>query len=276
MPEQVDRSVSPPTPAVPSGQNGSASAPEAGLTAAKSDPKQGPSRYEQRVEQLVREKYEMKSQLDQAMSRIAALEQTSRPSEPTRPPDQPITSVTQLADQTLLDIVRKGSESSADAFNVAYTELQRRAIEKAQAGASKQSQQLIDLERERLNVRSQITQTFKNPWDKAGELYQLADRYYGHFLADAKQKFGDEAGKRFVENQPNIEMRCFELAERELNAGLLNQLPDLQRKADRLKQIEALESGIGAPIQRDDAFRDALKRRDRRSVFRNLPSNRDL
>lgn len=276
MPEIPDRSLSTPAPAPQGVTNGAAPAVEKPADSSK-PPKQGPSPYEQRIEQLVREKYEMKSKFEQASARLEALAseveslKSSRAVEP-RPNGHLPTSVQEYPDQDLHQIIAKGAEANPDGFVLAIQELQRRAAVNATKGVSEQTQRQIQLEAERQQVKSQVVNTFgQQAWRTDTDLYQKADSIYGQMIAEAQQKFGREQGLAYIQSMPSLQMRCFELADRELRARELEELPELRRRAERLKQVEALQSGIGAPVQRDQAFQDALKRRDRRAIFENLP-----
>ena len=268
MPE-VDRSVSGPTQPVP---------PANGPVPAD---KQVPSKpdsngRDSRIDQLTREKYEYKAQADQAIAqlraqeaRIAALEQV-KGAEEIRSREAKPQSIQDLGDDALRQMVAD-RELNPEAVSIALGELDRRSMAKATESASRQAQHMIELEREKRSVERSVERRFgEAAWDPNNELYQRADQIYGKMLAEAERKFGRGQGEKILSTMPSIQERCFELADREIRAKDLDELPLLRRELEQRKLQDGLLAGASRHVERSEAVKAAIARKDRKGVFANL------
>jgi hypothetical protein len=276
MPE-IDRSVSPPAQPGSPGPTGGAS-PSAPAAGEKPSKPASPGR-DERIDQLTREKYEYKMKWEQASARLEDLagevqalkEQVTAAPRPASTSNGTPSSLADLADADLDRVIQQGSNENPEAFALAIRELQRRTAEQAMKGASKHTEQQIELERDRLRTQAQIQKQFgDNAWDPNGELYKRADRIYGEMIAEAEARFGRGKGRSTIESMPSVQRRCFELADRELRHKELDELPTLRRELELRKQQEALFTGNARPVERDENFKDALKRKDRKGLFQAL------
>jgi hypothetical protein len=273
MADVVDRSASPPPSPSPNG--GVPTVPPSVSSKPDSSP---PSGRDARVDQLTREKYEYKAQvtqaqtqLQEALARIALLEQRQS-AEDDRSREKRPQSIQDLSEEHLDHVIQEGQGEDPKAFAMAMREIVRREAERAKESATQQAQRQIELERERTQIQRSVEKDFgDSAWDRSNELYQRADKIYGQMIAEAESRFGRGQGRQFIESMPSLQRRCFELADREIRAPDLAELPAMRRELEQRKFQEGLLSGASRPgPERSEAVKDAIRRRDRKSVFANL------
>lgn len=262
MPE-VDRSVSPPTP--PTGQ------PTGGAAEKSSKPAQ-PGR-DARIDELVaqRERYRMqfeqeKASREELAREVASIKEQLQTRE-TRPDDQPITSWQQFPNKDLDAIISEGPGENPQAYMNAHNEKLRRVREDAIKDASRNARALYDAQRNQEEILSRIKQTFPDALNRESPLYRKADEEYGKLV----QKYG----KDVVHGIPDIQELILHKAKGELSLPDMEELQELRRQVAERKQHEALESGF-RPAREDQALQDAIKRKDRKAIFANLPIVKSL
>lgn len=269
MPE-VDKSVSSPAQPTTNGQPTGGASPA--TTERTSKPAQ-PGR-DARIDELVaqRERFRMqfeqeKASREELANEVKQLKELVTQGRESRPDDQPITSWQQFSNKDLDGVIAEGPTENPVAFQNAINEKIRRSQEAAIKGASQLSRQEMERNRYQEEVFSDIRRDFPQAFDVNGKLdrtsplYQKADQEYGRLI--------QVYGKTTVDAMPDIQRLCLAKAHRELTLPDMEELQSRRREAEERKRQEALQTGFGSPRD-DQAFQDALRKKDRKAIFQNL------
>lgn len=235
----------------------------------------GPSRFDQRIAQLVREREQMRGQFTQAAQELQNVREeltslreglSSRSEQSDAGTPQ---SWADLSDSDLRRIITNQGQENPEYMAAALEEMVRRRVETQVTRAKKDVNTEHSVLQEKNRVMTEAARRFGSDVnDSSSELFRLADQYYAREIEAARLKFGEKQGKEVVDRTPSLMLNAFAQAYHDLHSGERDELQNLRAEMERRKRMEAMERGTGGVWRPNNERADALRKGDVKSAIR--------
>lgn len=252
MPDQVDNSANLPSP-------GSTEATPSQTGEGQSSGRKPRNGFESRIAELVKEKHELdrnwQGKYDDLLGDIdqlkAEISQIKGNREKPQSSDSPIFSSFDQMSQADIDKVLASGPSDNPAFYAAVQREDRRRygeelLNRANQQTAKVNETHVKQQKAWDEIKSRFGPDLDNP---QSELRQRAERY----MAQLKREYGDS-----ITSDMNAQYRCVAAAHHDLHAQDAEELQAQRREVERLKQVQAMGTGIKSAMKLNDKVEEAL------------------
>lgn len=273
MPDQVDNTQGY-QDAPPSAE---ATPPQNGADTAGRKPRNG---FESRIAELVKEKHEInrtwQSKYDELLTtqdktqrELAEIKAMLGTKGTTQGSSSAIfTSFEQMSQDDIDRVLAQGPGENPAFYAGVQREDRRRygedLLNRATKQSSEQDKKRLQQQKAWNEIKSRFGPDLDNP---QSELRQTAERY----MAQLRREEGDH-----VTQDMNAQYRCVAAAYHDLHARDAEELQTQRREVERLKQTQAMGTGVKSAMRLNDKVEDSLKKRDIKGALRNLEMVQDI
>ena len=217
--------------------------------------------YEQRIAKLVEEKVvinsKWQSKYDELLSEIDGLKKQfseikSGPRETSQSSSAIFTSFEQMSQDDIDRVLASGPGENPAFYAGVQREDRRRygedLLNRANKQSSEQDKKRLQQQKAWNEIKSRFGPDLDNP---QSELRQTAERY----MAQLRREEGDH-----VTQDMNAQYRCVAAAYHDLHARDAEELQTQRREVERLKQTQAMGTGVKSAMRLNDKVEEQLKR----------------